>query len=1257
MAIAELTNTALSFLTSSLSDSGFYQGLLGNATYDVAKKMGGLTSGYISKVIRQRLQEEEQTGKVPLNHDLRRAIRFAYLSAACNVIEEKKSQLSGHAKTLEHIITIFTEEKQRVYQEHYVLEVGINIPNITYSDAHKVHPAYQGDKDQLSEEVEGDLRREIRQRFEVDDYRDGVKELLKHLANTSIFSQLQNYFLQEYKDRELIQASFDGAVLVQLASRGEGELEALKTLPEETQQRVQNLLHELHSQIADHNQELGEVLKDYFDERSTLILIQLKRVEKKVDATYEQTVIANEKLEQLQADIQKLREQQSERDAKRRLERQRIAGELLTLVAFTGRSDKLSELHDSIYRQKTKLSQICGPVGRGKTALATKFVQDDKSFDSILFCSLRYQSLGTIDPIISLLQNSLPEDKATQLANLWKDQKDIPGNITATLRNIIGGHKTLIVIDNLEDALSDGGFKSEYETLALFVQKVCALDGHSCQLLVTSREPVDLTALGRDLGGKHSSQVISLDQGLNTEQGIALLRELGDEASGLKTASDEVLESLTEQVEGIPIVLSNLAGLLRRGRGMSISRFLANPGKLQGLKNEPARVLYESLTPDEQKVMQALAVYGKAVPEVAVRYLLPDLDTDSILYELENNYAVQFGNTEPITYSLRPLDQAYAYGLITEDIRFGWHQKAATYYYQLRKSKELWQCLEDLQPEMGMYEHWIAAGMYETAFAALMIVADHLSLWGYSALRYEMSLGLEGKLQDKAIQINYLNNLAVTLQNLGDTQGAIDNYTKALSDAIGFEDKTFELSVTSNLGGAYAKLGHLQKASEYLNNALITARDTNEVKMEGVILGLLASVNHSLGNIQSSIELNKQALAIAIEFDDKQTEGNTLNSLGNSYRAIGEIENSIKYYEKALAVNSSVGFRGGTSASLGGLAGAYLSIGKAQEAVDYYKEALLIAQTINDRHSEGVWCGGLGLAYFESGEIQNAVNCYEKALCISQEIGNKHGECDSLVNTAVVYLHLNQVQKSIDYFERALSISEENGFTRQTCFVNNNLGLAYQLLNELEEASNYFEKALSTARQTGYRNLESSCLSNLGYVLYLQGDVQKALQIFQKSIVIASEIGARKLECVQQSRMGSCYLSLGDFEKAMNCFEQALDIAFSINNIYLKACDHLNLGTTYHSLNKAQMALVYFVMAFIDYQKVQSPEATLALSKLASVEQSNPHFASLLYSLFPDGDAFVNTSGRRTYTYFRDAPPDLPDEILKAIADLDQPQN
>ena len=140
-------------------------------------------------------------------------------------------------------------------------------------------------------------------------------------------------------------------------------------------------------------------------------------------------------------------------------------------------------------------------------------------------------------------------------------------------------------------------------------------------------------------------------------------------------------------------MLVNLVGQLKRRRSLTLTRLLEKRDLFETLKNEPARALYESLSPDEQKVMQALAIYGKSVPEAALRHLFPELGIEQLLETLETSYAVQFSDTDPISYSLRPLDQSYAYAQISKERRQELHMGAAMYYGERFTPAASWRTL------------------------------------------------------------------------------------------------------------------------------------------------------------------------------------------------------------------------------------------------------------------------------------------------------------------------------------------------------------------------------------------------------------------------------------------------------------------------------------------------------------------------------------------------------------------------------------
>lgn len=667
-------------------------------------------------------------------------------------------------------------------------------------------------------------------------------------------------------------------------------------------------------------------------------------------------------------------------------EPKRVVGAVLTLRAFEGRQDKLAELRQSI--QDNRLVQVCGPVGRGKTALVTQFMNEDSDFGSIVFVTLRGQDPLVFESIVSLLLRTLPADKRQHLRTLQKDEADLVKALSTLLRICIAEHKTLVVIDNLEDALEDGVFTEAYVALRAFVAGVLQLHGHACQLLMTSREPLDITSLGRDLGGMFDSVEVSLEDGLSIPEGIALLQQLGDGKSGLQSAAGEVLTQVVEQCEGIPLVLNNVAGVLKRGRTMTLQRFLKTPDKLAALRLEPAKTLYDSLTADEQAVMRVLSVFGKAVPERAVHFMLPKQDTEVILLQLETTYAVQFNDEgDTYTYALRPIDQEYAYEQLAEDERQDWHSKAAAFYRDLRTPQESWRKLKDVQPQLDEFEQLVRAEAYDEACRVLTSIdVNYLMVWGHSGLARDLHLQLRDRIFDKTLQSVNFGNLGNAYSDLGEIHRAIEYYEQALAIAREIHDQRNESNWLGNLGLAYRNLGETQRAVEYFEQALKISRETHNRRDEGIHLGNLGSAYHMLGEVHRAIEYYEQALHISREINDRRGEGADLGCLGIAYRNLGDNRRAIEYYEQALAISHETNDRMSEGIWLGNLGNAYRDLGEIQSAIEYYKQALVISCEINDRRGEGIRLGNLGLVYQDLGEMQKMLACWIASLSIFDEI-------------------------------------------------------------------------------------------------------------------------------------------------------------------------------------------------------------------------------------------------------------------------------
>ncbi len=936
----ELAQPVIDFLVTTATETDFYQGIIGNVTYDASKKMGGLTGNVVSKVFRKRLQQEETTGKIPLNHDLYRGIRHAYLSASINLLIDLKARFPQHNHTIDHITQVFSAEQKQIYKENYVLGGSINTPNIAYSEVYKIHPAYEGDRSQLKADLETDLRRELKQRFDSEEHGEAVEKIRSEIRDTTFFNQLQDYFLQEYKDRDLIQAAFDGAMLVQLASREERELEALKTLPEETQARISELLKEFQAQLAPHNQELAKVLQDYFDERTSLILISIKKLETSLKS--HQTSEADRVI----ARIDQLESKPDFPAAKR------IAGVKTSarLEHFTDREQQRHDLKQLVAQNQHKLIQICGPSGVGKTTLITKLFDELEAEPSIhAFAYVTLQDLRSLG--LSGIFGPLAETLTPELRRQWEDQRKAnegnPQNQSHSLLQLLSNQRTLLFIDNFEDLLDEHNSIKDND-VASFVYTLLDSTGHNTTLFITSQRAIKLP---NDLMAQTHNRTCEYPprhglQGLPEDDALKLFYALdSDRNEGIQDTPETKLKELIKRCDANPRVLETIVGYLRNmGELYELPDLLNDEKELSSILQNPAKALYDSQTDTLKHLLEALAIYNKAVPIEAITHIVgQDAELRKKLSQLERNYALLY-NKDNKMFSLRAADQHYIYQQIAEASHQ--HKQAAGYYREIRKPQENWKRIEDLQANLDEFEQLIKAQDYDTACDVLTdIDFNYLMLWGYVREARDLHLQLLNKVQDKTLKGNHLGNL----------------------------------------GNAYYGLGEVRKAIEYHEQALEISREIQDRRGEGNHLGNLGLAYKDLGEVRKAIEYYEQALEILREIQDRRGEGNHLGNLGLAYKDLGEVRKAIEYYEQALEISREIQDRRGEGADLGNLGLAYKDLGEVRKAIEYYEQALAIDREIQNPLGEGIRLFNIALV---QDDLKSKLACMVRAWFLFATIGS-----------------------------------------------------------------------------------------------------------------------------------------------------------------------------------------------------------------------------------------------------------------------------
>lgn len=152
--------------------------------------------------------------------------------------------------------------------------------------------------------------------------------------------------------------------------------------------------------------------------------------------------------------------------------------------------------------------------------------------------------------------------------------------------------------------------------------------------------------------------------------------------------------------------------------------------------------------------------------------------------------------------------------------------------------------------------------------------------------RYEESLqamlsalDIAEKLSDGNTQTALLNNIAVTLQKLDDSQGAIRTYQQALALAQKMGDKQSEALALVNLGSSHLSLEQWQIAQDYSTQGLRLARELNARVTIARALNNLAQVARQQNQPRQVSALAEEALEIAEQTGDTSALAGPLNQL------------------------------------------------------------------------------------------------------------------------------------------------------------------------------------------------------------------------------------------------------------------------------------------------------------------------------------------------------------------------------------------
>lgn len=765
-------------------------------------------------------------------------------------------------------------------------------------------------------------------------------------------------------------------------------------------------------------------------------------------------------------------------------------------VYFQNRHVEIKLMGDFLKNEAERIIVVTGRAGIGKTAMVCRLLKalesghlpDDGGalkVDGIVYLGESGVRKVNFFHLFADLCLLLPEDIGSRLKRLYKESHISTADKMRELLSAFPQGRVAVLLDNFEDKLDPETHDIADEELDEALKALLDFQHHAIKIIITTR----ITPQNLSLVQPGRQYRLDLDEGLKSPFAENILREMDKEGKvGLKSAPDDLLDRARLRTLGNPRALEALFAILSADRETSLQDILDDTKKIlpEYVVEQLVGEAFSRIDTTAQRIIQALAVYGRAVTPAAVDYLLqsflPGVDSAPVLNRLVNMQLVRRDNKR---YYLHPVDSEYALSRVPEGkesdrkgetprfTRFALLHRGAEFFKKARIPREDWKNIDDLAPQLAEIDLRYAGRDFNTALQVLLdIDFDYLLLWGHYRLMADLHKRFQGKISDPELKETSVGHLGMAYSMMGQYGKAISCHEQALNRSRERNDRWDESTWLNNLSNDYAEMGQTDRAIEFLKQSLSIKRDVGNRKGEAITLGNLGNRYADIGQTGRAIEYYEQALSIGRDVDDRQEEARDLGNLGGRYIDLGQTDRAIEYCEQSLDIAREIGSRRTESFNLLRIGNISLQQDKLPEAVKNFNQAIGIADEIGNPQTQNEARYGLALAYLYAGNLTDAHTVVEEACKYNYPFEKPN----VLALSGLVHLRLGDFEPARDAFTAAITEAKTLlGYCQKNFKALNAKGLSLCGLvlceknkEHIQTAKKAFEAAQKIKKDPGY---------------------------------------------------------------------------------------------------------------------------------------------------------------------------------------------
>lgn len=455
--------------------------------------------------------------------------------------------------------------------------------------------------------------------------------------------------------------------------------------------------------------------------------------------------------------------------------------------------------------------------------------------------------------------------------------------------------------------------------------------------------------------------------------------ELVRSAVGSENLSDELVERLYDETEGLPLLLEGYLTAIVRGELAIEDDAWLLPGSTLDLLHGRLQAISET----GWQLLNTAAVIGRSF----------DFDT----------VREASGRSEEETVTA--LEELISQGLVQE-VRTPADKRSLIYDFSHEKLRTVVYEETSLARRRLLHRRVAAAfasrshGSQETGPPAAQI-AYHYRLAGQEAEAADYSKLAGEQARDVYANAEALAHFRAALalghpdaaalhEAIGDLHTLSGDYGAALSSyeaAAALSDTTTLITVERKLGIVYQRRGEYELAESHFQAALSALGDSGPSSERARLHADLSLAAHHQGQTDQAVELARRALELAEAAGNMRALIQARNMLGILASRQSDRDAAHYHLKQSLALGEDLNDLSAQVAALNNLALVHRGSGETEQAIEQTETALTLCTSIGARHHEAALHNNLADLLHSAGRSEEAISHLKQAVEIYAEIG------------------------------------------------------------------------------------------------------------------------------------------------------------------------------------------------------------------------------------------------------------------------------